>query len=101
MTNYQGFRVCVLYEVTDRRGKARIVAIEKNSDEPTFATLNPSFARIDVSQNRATMYINGRPVLPTSELVAYFSRAGQSPSRVVLNRKKIPQDFPRWDYAVV
>ena len=95
LTDYQGFRVCVLYDVTDGHGEAKIIAIEQNSEEPTFATLDPSFARIDMSQNRATMYINGSPILPTSELVAYFAHEGQSPSRVVLDRaryREISQD---------
>ena len=88
LVDYQGFRVCVLYDVTDRHGEAKIIAIEQNSREPTFATLDPSFARIETSENRATMYINGSPVLPTSELVAYYARAGQPPSKVVLDRNR-------------
>jgi len=85
-TPYSGFRVILIHD-TDARNP-RILAIEKNREEPTHATLEPSFCRTRTVSGRTLLYIHERPIVPTADLVAYFAEAGDTARRVVLDRKK-------------
>ncbi len=73
-TPYRGYRLLVVYDRAS--SQARIVAIEKDDARPQPSKLEPSFCSVDISENSALVYINGRPIVPTQDLVVYFAEAG-------------------------
>lgn len=80
------FRIAVLFGSSASR--ARVVAIERHTAKTRHRSLHPSFCHTEVDRNRgsATMYIGGRAVIPSSELVVFMADYGADPVRVVIAR---------------
>ncbi len=94
-----GYRLLVAYDRAT--SQPRIVAIEKNGAMSHADKLEPSFCTVSSSENSALVYINGNPIVPTSDLVVYFAEAGRPPKKVVLDRsdyRSVCQDsiMPLW-----
>jgi len=90
---YAGFRRVVLYNVAS--SEPQIVAIEKNDTPSTDRDILPSFCRLELSPRTARLFIGNRLVLPTNELVAYFSESGGRVSRTSLDREAY-RKITRW-----
>lgn len=86
------FRLSVVYDLpsatNNESGCARVIAIEKHRGDSPHLSLLPSFSSLDVdhSNRSAVMYIEGRPVISTSELVVFMAEYGEAPKRVVIGR---------------
>ncbi len=78
-----------------------VMAIEKHSANTKHDSLQPSFCELDSdhTSNSAMMYIDGQPIIPTSDLIVFMAEYGASPRRIVVDRRRFDEIFPLKDDA--